>query len=53
MPKMVQSAGPHLLVVAVAGAMLTVGCGKGNLLEVVYRTFEHCQLQRAAQRRRR
>lgn len=33
MPKMVQSAGPHLLVVAVAGAMLTVGCGKGNLLE--------------------
>lgn len=33
MPKMVQSAGPHLLVVAVAAAMLTVGCGKGNLLE--------------------
>lgn len=33
MPKMVRSAGPHLLVVAVAAAMLTVGCGKGNLLE--------------------
>ena len=32
MPKMVQSVGLYLLVVAVA-AMLTVGCGKGNLLE--------------------
>ena len=32
MPKMVQSAGPHLLMV-VAAAMLTVGCGKGTVLE--------------------